>query len=219
MQACASGGSRVNYGLLPYFGEFWTSDNTDAYQRIYMQWGVSNFYPAIAMASHVSADKNHQTGRRTPLKFRFDVAMSGRLGMEMQPKDMTDGDKEFAKRAIKAYKEIRPIVQHGDLYRLVSPYDKVGFASLMYATPEKDKAVFFAYRMEYLLNQVTPRVRMTGLDLDKQYKLIDMTPLKENKKNFLDGKVLSGKLLLEEGVEVPFSGEYSSVVMQLIEVK
>lgn len=219
MQACASGGSRVNYGLLPYFGEFWTSDNTDAYQRIYMQWGVSNFYPAIAMASHVSADKNHQTGRRTPLKFRFDVAMSGRLGMEMQPKDMTDGDKEFAKRAIKAYKEIRPIVQHGDLYRLVSPYDKVGFASLMYATPEKDKVVFFAYRMEYLLNQVTPRVRMTGLDLDKQYKLIDMTPLKENKKNFLDGKVLSGKLLLEEGVEVPFSGEYSSVVMQLIEVK
>ena len=148
MQACASGGSRVNYGLLPYFGEFWTSDNTDAYQRIYMQWGVSNFYPAIAMASHVSADKNHQTGRRTPLKFRFDVAMSGRLGMEMQPKDMTDGDKEFAKRAIKAYKEIRPIVQHGDLYRLVSPYDKVGFASLMYATPEKDKAVFFACRME-----------------------------------------------------------------------
>ena len=219
LQACASGGGRANYGVMPYFDEFWVSDNTDALQRIYMQWGVSNFYPAIAMASHVSADKNHQTGRRTPLKFRFDVAMSGRLGMEMQPKDMTDGDKEFAKRAIKAYKEIRPIVQHGDLYRLVSPYDKVGFASLMYATPEKDKAVFFAYRMEYLLNQVTPRVRMTGLDPDKQYKLIDMTPLKENKKNFLDGKVLSGKLLLEEGVEVPFSGEYSSVVMQLIEVK
>lgn len=218
MQACASGGSRVNYGLLPYFGEFWTSDNTDAYQRIYMQWGVSSFYPAIAMASHVSADRNHQTGRRTPLKFRFDVAMSGRLGMEMQPKDMTEGDKEFAKRAIKAYKEIRPIVQHGDLYRLVSPYDKVGFASLMYATPEKDKAVFYAYRMEYLLNQVTPRVRLTGVDPQKQYKLVEMTPLKEDKKNFLDGKVVSGKLLMEEGIEVPFSGEYSSVVMQLIEV-
>lgn len=219
MQACASGGSRVNYGLLPYFGEFWTSDNTDAYQRIYMQWGVSSFYPAIAMASHVSADRNHQTGRRTPLKFRFDVAMSGRLGMEMQPKDMTEEDKEFAKRAIKAYKEIRPMVQHGDLYRLVSPYDKVGFASLMYATPEKDKAVFFAYRMEYLLNQVTPRVRMTGVDAQKLYKLVEMTPLKESKKNSLDGKVISGKLLMEEGIEVPFSGDYSSVVMQLIEVR
>ncbi len=219
MQACASGGSRVNYGLLPYFGEFWTSDNTDAYQRIYMQWGVSNFYPAIAMASHVSADRNHQTGRRTPLKFRFDVAMSGRLGMEIQPKDMTEADKEFAKKAIKAYKEIRPVVQHGDLYRLVSPYDKIGFASLMYATPEKDKAVFFAYRMEYLLNQVTPRVRMTGVDPEKQYRFIEMTPLKEDKRNSLHGKVVSGKLLMEEGVEVPFSGEYSSVVMQLVEVK
>ena len=76
MQACASGGGRINYGLLPYFEEFWTSDDTDALQRIYMQWGVSSFYPAIAMASHVSADKNHQTGRCLPLKFRFDVAMS-----------------------------------------------------------------------------------------------------------------------------------------------
>jgi len=64
MQLCAGGGARVNYGLLPYFDEFWTSDDTDALQRIYMQWGVSGFFPAIAMASHVSADKNHQT--RTP---------------------------------------------------------------------------------------------------------------------------------------------------------
>ena len=89
----------------------------------------------------------------------------------------------------------------------------------MYATPEKDKAVFFAYRMEYLLNQVTPRVRMTGVDPEKQYRFIEMTPLKEDKRNSLHGKVVSGKLLMEEGVEVPFSGEYSSVVMQLVEVK
>ena len=66
MQACAGGGGRVNYGFLPYFNEFWTSDDTDALQRIYLQWGVSTFYPAIAMASHVSADKNHQTGRTVP---------------------------------------------------------------------------------------------------------------------------------------------------------
>ena len=105
MQACASGGGRVNYGLFPYYNEFWTSDNTDALQRIYMQWGVSNFYPAIAMASHVSANKNHQTGRTIPLKFRFDVAMSGRLGMEIQPKDMSESDKAFAVRAIHSYKQ------------------------------------------------------------------------------------------------------------------
>lgn len=219
MQACASGGSRVNYGLLPYFGEFWTSDNTDAYQRIYIQWGVSNFYPAVAMASHVSADRNHQTGRQIPLKFRFDVAMSGRLGMEIQPKNMTEADKKFAKRAIADYKQIRPIVQRGDLYRLVSPYDKVGFASLMYASPDKSEAVFFAYRMEYLLNQVTSRVRLTGVNPEKLYKLEEMTSQNENKKNVLDGKIISGKLLLEEGIEVPFSKEYSSVVMKLVEVR
>ncbi len=91
--------------------------------------GVSGFFPAIAMASHVSADKNHQTGRRIPLKFRSDVAMSKRLGMEIQPKDMNDVDKAFSKRAIAAYKDIRPVVQFGDLYRLVSPYDNKGVSS------------------------------------------------------------------------------------------
>ncbi len=148
MQLCAGGGARVNYGLLPYFDEFWTSDDTDALQRIYMQWGVSGFFPAIAMASQC-VDKNHQTGRRIPLKFRFDVAMSGRLGMEIQPKDMNDVDKAFAKRAIAAYKDIRPVVQFGDLYRLVSPYDNKGVSSLMYVTSEKNKAVFYAYKISF----------------------------------------------------------------------
>lgn len=81
IQACASGGGRANYGYLPYFDEFWVSDNTDALQRIYMQWGTSYFFPAIAMASHISAAPNHQTFRTVPLKYRIDVAMSGRLGM------------------------------------------------------------------------------------------------------------------------------------------
>lgn len=83
IQACASGGGRANYGYLPYFDEFWVSDNTDALQRVYMQWGTSYFFPAIAMASHISAAPNHQTFRSIPLKYRIDVAMSGRLGMEI----------------------------------------------------------------------------------------------------------------------------------------
>ena len=90
IQACASGGGRANWGILPYFDEFWVSDNTDALQRVYMQWGTSYFFPAIAMASHISATPNHQTFRNIPLKYRIDVAMSGRLGMEIQPKNMTD---------------------------------------------------------------------------------------------------------------------------------
>lgn len=221
LQACAGGGGRINYGILPYFDEFWTSDDTDALQRVYLQWGVSCFYPAIAMAAHVSADKNHQTGRYLPLKFRFDVAMSGRLGMEMQPEDMTEADKEFTQRAIQAYKGIRPIVQFGDLYRLISPYENKGVASLMYIAPEKDRAVFYAYKMNHFINMTIPNVKMNGLDPQKKYQLIDLTPLSKNKPCSLHNKIISGKILMEKGITLQtlLKNEYSSVTLGLQEAK
>lgn len=221
LQACAGGGGRINYGILPYFDEFWTSDDTDALQRVYLQWGVSCFYPTIAMAAHVSADKNHQTGRYLPLKFRFDVAMSGRLGMEMQPEDMTEADKEFTQRAIQAYKGIRPIVQFGDLYRLISPYENKGVASLMYVAPEKDRAVFYAYKMNHFINMTIPNVKMNGLDPQKKYQLIDLTPLSKNKPCSLHNKIISGKILMEKGIALQtlLKNEYSSIALELQEVK
>ena len=221
LQACAGGGGRINYGILPYFDEFWTSDDTDALQRVYLQWGVSCFYPAIAMAAHVSADKNHQTGRYLPLKFRFDVAMSGRLGMEMQPEDMTEADKEFTQRAIQAYKGIRPIVQFGDLYRLISPYENKGVASLMYVAPEKDRAVFYAYKMNHFINMTITNVKMYGLDPQKKYQLIDLTPLSKNKPCSLHNKIISGKILMEKGIALQtlLKNEYSSIALELQEVK
>ena len=221
LQACAGGGGRINYGILPYFDEFWTSDDTDALQRVYLQWGVSCFYPAIAMAAHVSADKKHQTGSYLPLKFRFDVAMSGRLGMEMQPEDMTEADKEFTQRAIQAYKGIRPIVQFGDLYRLISPYENKGVASLMYVAPEKDRAVFYAYKMNHFINMTIPNVKMNGLDPQKKYQLIDLTPLSKNKPCSLHNKIISGKILMEKGIALQtlLKNEYSSIALELQEVK
>lgn len=202
LQACASGGGRVNYGLLPYFDEFWTSDDTDAYQRLFIQWGDSQFYPAIGMAAHVSASPNHQTGRQVPLKFRFDVAMTGRLGMELQPKSMSNEEREFATRAIASYKEIRPIVQLGDLYRLVSPYDHGPISSLMYSTEDKSRAAFFAYRLDYLYNQQVPLVRLTGVDENRNYLIKDLTPQQVGKPCGFDGKVVSGKILKYVGLQV-----------------
>lgn len=221
MQACASGGGRVNYGLLPYFDEFWTSDNTDAYQRIFMQWGVSSFFPAAAMASHVSAGRNHQTERSVPLKFRFDVAMSGRLGMEMQPKDLNESELDFARRAIAAYKEVRPVVQQGDLYRLISPYDKQGFASLMYATTDKSRAVLFVYKMEHLYNMNYPTVRLSGVDENKVYRLRDLTPRDAARPSGFDGKEVSGRVLKYVGLSLAsvFWGEYASLALELTEVR
>lgn len=206
IQACASGGGRANWGVLPYFDEFWVSDNTDALQRIYMQWGTSYFFPAIAMACHISATPNHTVFRTTALKYRIDVAMSGRLGMEIQPKNMTDDEKDLCRKAIAEYKQIRPIVQFGDIYRLVSPYDKRGLASLMYVNEAKDKSVFFWWKTESFQNELLPRVKMAGLDASKNYKIhelnrIDLHPMD------IEGKVYSGAYLMNHGLEMPYRNE------------
>ena len=202
IQACASGGGRANWGVLPWFDEFWVSDNTDALQRIHMQWGTSYFFPAIAMASHISATPNHTVFRTTSLKYRIDVAMSGRLGMEIQPRNMTQEERDLCRKAIAEYKEIRPVVQFGDIYRLVSPYDGHNMASLMYVAPEKDQAVFYWWKTETFYDDHLPRVKMVGLDPDKMYKVtelnrIDNVPLK------YEGMSFSGKFLMENGLEIP----------------
>ncbi len=203
IQACASGGGRANYGVMPWFDEFWVSDNTDALQRIYMQWGTSYFFPAIAMASHISAAPNHQTFRTIPIKFRIDVAMSGRLGMEIQPKNMTPDEIELCRNAIREYKEIRPVVQLGDIYRLVSPYDGLDMASMMYCSPEKDKAVFYWWKLETFCDQHFPRVRMAGLDPDKFYRVHELNRI-DNVPLPYEGKVFSGKFLMDSGLEIPY---------------
>lgn len=226
IQACASGGGRANYGYLPYFDEFWVSDNTDALQRVYMQWGTSYFFPAIAMASHISAAPNHQTFRTIPLKYRIDVAMSGRLGMEIQPKNMTDEEKDLCRKAIADYKKIRPVVQFGNIYRLISPYDKLGVASLMYISDVKDKAVFYWWKTEHFVNQHLPRVTMAGLDPEKKYKVMELNRI-DNVPLEFEGKVFSGAYLMANGLEIPYNhkvdyhkqNDYSSRVLYLEEVK
>ena len=215
IQACASGGGRANYGVMPYFEEFWVSDNTDALQRIYMQWGSSYFYPSNAMAQHISAAPNHQTGRVIPIKFRCDVAMSGRLGLELQPSKMTEEERAQSTQAIKDYKTVREVIQLGNLYRLVSPYDHKGIASLMYTDDAKGKAVFFAYKMDNFVNQVIPRVCLRGLDPSKNYRVRELNVKTGNRPCFLDGKTFSGRLLMNTGIELPLGGDYASCVLEL----
>ena len=206
IQCCASGGGRANWGMLRGFDEFWVSDNTDAMQRIYMQYGTSYFFPAIAMASHISAVPNHTVFRTTSLKYRIDVAMSGRLGMEIQPKNMTDEEKALCRKAISEYKEIRPVVQFGDLYRLVSPYDNQGLSSIMYVSEAKDKAVFYWWKLVNFYNVHLPRVKMAGLDENKIYKVKELDVI-DNKPLDCEGKSYSGKYLMEHGLEMPYVHE------------
>ena len=176
LQACASGGGRVDYGSLPYHDEFWTSDNTDALQRVYMQYATNLIYPPVATASHVSASPGHQTGSITPLKFRFDVAMSGRLGLELQPKDIPAGEMAFAREAIANYKtHIRELVTKGDLYRLISPYECTNnHAANMLVRKDKSKAVLFAYCTGFNRRGIRPTVHLHGLDASKRYRITEI---------------------------------------------
>lgn len=203
MQACGGGGARVNWGALKYFDEFWTSDNTDALQRIYIQWGTSMFYPAIAMASHISASPNHQTMRRLPIKFRADVAMSGRLGIELQPKDMTDEEVRVCRQAVADYKRVRDVVQFGDLYRLHSPYQPGGLASLMYVSENRNRAVMFWYRTEAFVGQILPVVKLDGLDAAATYRISELNRIDDSPLPF-EGKTFSGSFLMNHGLDIPY---------------
>jgi len=217
-QACSSGGGRVDYGALAYHHEFWTSDNTDALSRVFIQWGTSHFYPAMAMGAHVPKSPNHQTGNESPLKMRFDVAMTGRLGLELQPADMNAEEKQFAKKCIAEYKRIRDVVQLGDLYRLVSPY-KENRAALMYVTPGKDRAVLFACSIRYHARQDYPTIKLRGLDPAKRYKVKELCRISKWKLFNGTGKVFTGTFLMNNGVQLKIRKANESVLLELTEVK
>ena len=225
IQNCASGGGRANYGLMPYFDEFWVSDNNDALQRVYIQWGTSYFFPSNAMAQHIGGSPYLMTGRTTPIKFRCDVAMAGRLGMELQPAHMTDEERAQCTVAFADYKEMRELIQLGNLYRLVSPYQPVPVverqqvASLMYVSDTKDHAVLFAYGLSSFMKQSSRRIRLAGLDPDRTYTLHeknirvayhhDRNAWGEGEPCELDGKSFTGEYLMSVGLDIPLSTEYN----------
>ena len=220
IQDCASGGGRANYGLLPYYDEFWVSDNTDALQRVYIQWGTSLFFPANAMAAHINHCPYWNTGKRViPVKFRCDVAMSGRLGIELQPKDMTQEERQQVETCFRDYKTLRPIVQTGDLYRLISPYDRKGLSSLMYVDDAQSQATLFIYKVENLYGQTLPRIRLAGLNPNTVYTLKEMNLRVGEKPCALDGKEFTGQFLMNVGIEVPLWEDYASRVFILNKVE
>ncbi len=216
MMLCSGGGGRIDYATLPYFDEFWISDNTDALDRIFIQWGTTQFFPAMALASHVSAVPNGITGRTIPLKFRFDVAMSAKLGMDLQPKDMSSEDKDFSKKAIQEYYGIRGIVQFGDLYRLLSPYTNPRTA-LMYVTENKNEAVVFAYLLKKSITGNNQPLVLNGLDPQKTYMVTEINKDLRSYSWFapLEGKTFTGEFLMKYGLRFTMYNEYESKIIKL----
>jgi len=217
MMACSGGGGRIDYATLPFFDEYWISDDTDALDRIFIQWGTSYFFPPIGMASHVSVVPNHITKRITPLKFRFDVAMSAKLGMDLQPKDMNADDKAFSRSAIQVYNGVKHIVQTGDLYRLLSPYESNRVA-LQYATPDKRETLVFSYLMKKEIYGNDQVLYLRGLDPKTVYTLKEVNPAPRQTSRLvaLEGKQFTGDFLMTYGVRFGMWDEYESVVFQLV---
>lgn len=214
-QACASGGGRLDYGTLKNMHEFWTSDNTDAYERLFIQWGTNHIYPPIATGAHITKSPGHQTHRHIPLKFRCDVAMGGRLGLELQPKDLSQTDTQFTKNIISTYKRLRHIIQFGDLYRLQSPYNNDGYTSINYVTADKTEALTMIYSHDFHRRSERNVTKIKGLDPESMYKITEINKASKTSLTSCDGQTISGSVLMEVGIKVNLKSPYTSTVLHL----
>lgn len=206
---CSGGGGRVDYGALPYFTEFWPSDNTDAFERVFIQWGYSYFFPSFTIACHVTS-----WGKQS-LKFRTDVAMMGRLGYDIDLDKFTPDEWAFSQQAVNNYRRLYPVISHGDQYRLISPYEE-NRAVLMYVNDVKDKAVVFSYNLHVRYNENFANVRLEGLDAAKRYKVEEINTMDGKPGKWKeDGKVFTGDYLMKVGLPVSPRRELSSMVLEL----
>jgi alpha-galactosidase len=200
-ESCAGGGGRFDPGMLYYMPQTWTSDNTDAVERLKIQYGTSIVYPLISMGSHVSAVPNHQVHRITPLKTRLDVAISGNFGFELDLTKLSEEEKDLAKKYVKKYKEIRKLIQFGDFYRLLSPFEG-NETAWMFINEEKTEFVAFYFKVLATPNDTIKRIYLKALNPDYKYALQDT------------GEVYGGDELMYAGIAIPqLEGDFQSVMM------
>ena len=170
-QGCSAGGARLDLGAAALHEEFWLSDNTDPHDRLCMQWSAGYFFPANALGCHVTASPNLYTGRESSLKYRFDVALAGRLGLELDPRRLSADEKAELRQRLALARELRDIVQLGELYRLVSPYDGPDSAVLY---RRGSRALLIACTTQRHFTHQHARVPLRGLDADRRYRLREL---------------------------------------------
>ena len=162
-ESCASGGGRFDPGILYYAPQGWTSDGSDAVERLKIQYGTSFCYPLSAMGAHVSAVPNHQVNRTTPLATRGNVACFGAFGYELDLNRLTAEEREEVRRQIAFVKEYRQVLQFGEFYRLLSPFEG-NFTAWMVVSPDKRTALVGWYTTLNEANGPCRRVKLRGLD-------------------------------------------------------
>ena len=202
-ESCSGGGGRFDPGMLYYMPQTWTSDDTDAIERLKIQFGTSMVYPPISMGCHVSAVPNHQANRTTPLETRGVSAMAGNFGYELDITKLSEEEKEELKEQISLYKEIRETVQFGTLYRLKSPFNSNEVAWMM-ISEDKNEVVVSYVRQWALVNESFSNLKLTALDKDSEYEIIG------------EDTILSGDELMYIGLNIPeLYGDYVSKLWKL----
>ena len=169
-ESCSSGGSRYDAGLLYYAPQAWCSDNTDAIDRVRIQYGTSYGYPISSIGAHVSTVPNQQTGRSVPISTRANVAYFGTFGYELDLNHISDEEFEEVKEQIKFMKENRELIQFGKFYRLKSPFDNDQSAWIV-VSKDKKKAIFGFYCLRSNVCSLPGFLKLAGLDEEKVYTL------------------------------------------------
>jgi alpha-galactosidase len=203
IETCASGGGRVDLGILRRTDQAWTSDNTDPVDRIHIQDGYTQLYPPVTMGAWASDSPNPLTRRSAPLRFRFHVAMAGALGVSGNLPEWPADERREAAALIARYKEIRHVVQHGSLFRLTPPrLDDT--TVVQYLSADGTEVVVLAWRAMGRHGQPAHPARLAGLDAAARYRDRET------------GTVHHGAVLLHNGIRLDLpDGDYASTLVQL----
>lgn len=208
-QACSSGGGRGDYGALKYSQTMWPSDNTSPGYRLKAAWSYSTFYPVAALTSHVT----HTGSGYTP-KYRMDISFFGQFGCEFDPAHLKPDYRDAVTTAIADYKKVRDVIQQGEQYRTLSPFDG-SVAAVDYVSADKNHAVLLGYHSGEK-KDVTVSLPLRGLDAAKTYKLREMNlPAGERARLAAPAGAVSGAELLKSGLPVSFKGDNDSVSVEL----
>ncbi|KAF4958780.1 hypothetical protein FGADI_2124 [Fusarium gaditjirri] len=201
-EGCASGGGRFDPGVLQWFPQIWTSDDTDAVERIAIQFGTSLAYPPSAMGAHLSHVPNGNTQRITSVKFRAHVAMmGGSFGVELDPSDLEPEERQQIPGLIELSEKINPIVITGDFYRLALP-EETNYPAGQFISEDGKKVVLFAFQTRATINNSWPWFRLQGLDASAKYKVDN-------------NQTVSGSTLMNLGIQLRFEGDYDSQVLMI----
>jgi alpha-galactosidase len=203
-ETCSGGGGRVDLGMFRFTDQAWVSDNTDPYDRLFIQEGFSMAYPARTMMCWVADPGRWVRGREAPIIYRFHSAMMGSLGIGVDFTEWSDKEMEEARGLVEKYKEVRDVVQEGDQYRLLSP--RAGdITAVQYVGRDRSRSVLFVLRSSHRFTDPVPTICLKGLKPGSIYR----TTAEKGQ--------VSGDALMRRGIKVSLDGELSSTMVEITE--